>query len=85
MPERFHDLRPYRGGLANNLAGLRLEFWVSAGTLGTVGLPMSAESTSLTEDGPLEWMSASKQPNEREGNLYLENLWAGLHSIEISR
>jgi alpha-L-rhamnosidase len=72
--------------------GLRLEIDVPNGTSGSVGLPMSSNADSLTDnDRPvrkLEKLGAASASDDisgaRPGYIYLENLGPGTHVVQVT-
>jgi alpha-L-rhamnosidase len=62
--------------------GLELKVFVPSGTSGTVGLPGSAGTASLTDNG--RTLAASNETNGRPGYIYLENVGPGAHSFQLT-
>ena len=71
--------------------GLRLEISVPAGTTGTVGVPSSSSTGIVTDNGqPIRkaqkqtTVSAANEAGSRTGYVYLANLQAGEHVVQVS-
>ena len=57
---------------------------IPRGTNGTIGIPLAVSTLSVTDNGrPITAVSASKQVNGRTGYVYVENMGAGTHLIEV--
>jgi alpha-L-rhamnosidase len=62
--------------------GLELKIFVPPGTSGTVGLPASSGTASLTDNG--RTFAPVNKSNGRPGYTYLENVGPGAHSFQLT-
>ena len=62
--------------------GLELKISVPPGTSGTVGLPASSGTASLTDNG--RTFATVNKTNGRPGYIYLENVGPGAHSFQLT-